>query len=231
MADNDHTIIQDLKADERPRERLIKHGPAALRNAELLAILIGSGSTTENAVSLMERLLVDHRNSLGDVGKMTLEQLCRYKGIGEAKAVSILAACELGKRRQEEHVEERPSAQSSEDIYRYFLNKLRDNPVEECHVLLMNHNLRIIGSVCVSRGGITGTVVDVRLVLREAILANATSIALCHNHPSGSSKPSREDDRLTQKVKEAAKAMDIRFIDHIVLADGSYYSYNDEGRL
>lgn len=110
MADNDHTIIQDLKADERPRERLIKHGPAALRNAELLAILIGSGSTTENAVSLMERLLVDHRNSLGDVGKMTLEQLCRYKGIGEAKAVSILAACELGKRRQEEHVEERPSA-------------------------------------------------------------------------------------------------------------------------
>ena len=134
MADNDHTIIQDLKADERPRERLIKHGPSALRNAELLAILIGSGSTTENAVSLMERLLVDHRNSLGDVGKMTLEQLCRYKGIGEAKAVSILAACELGKRRQEEHVEERPSAQSSEDIYRYFLNKLRDNPVEECHV-------------------------------------------------------------------------------------------------
>lgn len=231
MDANAHTIIQDLKADERPRERLMKHGPATLRNAELLAILIGSGSRTENAVSLMERLLVDHRNSLNDIGKMTIEQLCRYKGIGEAKAISILAACELGKRRQEETVEKRPEARSSEDIYRYFLNKLRDHPVEECHVLLLNQNLRIIGSTCVSRGGITGTVVDVRLVLREAILANATAIALCHNHPSGSSHPSREDDNLTRKMKEAAHTMDINFIDHIVLADGSYYSYSDEGRL
>ena len=231
MADSEHTIIQNLKAEERPRERLMLHGPAALRNAELLAILIGSGSRTENAVSLMERLLVDHRNSLNDIGKMSLEQLCRYRGIGEAKAVSILAACELGKRRQEECVEERPAIRSAEDIYRYFLNRLRDNPVEECHVLLLNQNLRVIGSTCISRGGITGTVVDVRLVLREALLNNATALAICHNHPSGSCKPSIDDDRLTRRVKEAASAMDIRFIDHVVLTDGSYYSYSDEGRL
>ena len=223
--------IANWAEEDKPREKLERLGASALSNAELLGILIGSGSTDESAVDLMKRILKDCDNNLNQLGKKTIRELTQYKGMGPAKAITILAACELGKRRQEEHVEERPSAQSSEDIYRYFLNKLRDNPVEECHVLLMNHNLRIIGSVCVSRGGITGTVVDVRLVLREAILANATSIALCHNHPSGSSKPSREDDRLTQRVKEAAKAMDIRFIDHIVLADGSYYSYNDEGRL
>lgn len=231
MENNEHTIIQDLKADERPRERLMQMGASALRDAELLAILIGSGSRTENAVHLMERLLVDHNNSLNEVGKMSLEQLQRYKGIGEAKAISILAACELGKRRQEENVEERPKVRSSEDIYKHFLNKLRDVPIEECHVLLLNQNLRIIGSTCIARGGITGTIVDVRIALREAILAHATAIALCHNHPSGNARPSLDDDRLTKKIKQAAEAIDIRFIDHIVLADGRYYSYSDEGKI
>ncbi len=120
---------------------------------------------------------------------------------------------------------------SSQDIYDYFLQRLRDSPVEECHVLLLNRNLRIIDSKCVGRGGITGTVVDIRLVLREALLARATAIALCHNHPSGNPRPSREDDRLTEQLAKAARTLDVNLVDHIVLTDGAYYSYNDEGML
>ncbi|MDO4930909.1 MAG: DNA repair protein RadC [Bacteroidales bacterium] len=223
--------ITQLKEDERPRERLLALGPGELTNPELLAILIGSGSPTENAVRLMERVLADCDHNLNTLGKMTIEQLCRYNGIGPAKAVTIQAACELGKRRQLETVKEREKATSSRDIYEYFSTKLQDLPYEECHVLLLNHALRVIGSKCVGRGGITGTVVDVRLVLREALLAHATAIALCHNHPSGNVTPSKEDDNLTLRMAKAATAVDIRFLDHVVLTDGNYYSYNDKGRL
>lgn len=223
--------ISQLKKDERPRERLIELGPAELTNPELLAILIGSGSPSENAVRLMERILADCSNSLNSLGKMTIDQLCRYNGIGEAKAVSIIAACELGKRRQREGVEERKRITASRDIYDYFHPRMQDLPVEECHVMLLNQSLRVIGTKCVGRGGITGTVVDVRLVLREALISHATAIALCHNHPSGNIRPSREDDNLTERLRKAATAVDIRLVDHVVLADGNYYSYNDEGRL
>lgn len=223
--------ISQLKKDERPRERLIELGPAELTNPELLAILIGSGSPSENAVRLMERILADCSNSLNSLGKMTIDQLCRYNGIGEAKAVSIIAACELGKRRQREGVEERKRITASRDIYDYFHPRMQDLPVEECHVMLLNQSLRVIGTKCVGRGGITGTVVDVRLVLREALISHATAIALCHNHPSGNIRPSREDDSLTERLRKAATAVDIRLVDHVVLADGNYYSYNDEGRL
>lgn len=223
--------ITQLKADDRPRERLARLGAAALSDAELLAILIGSGSPEENAVLLMQRLMADCGNNLNTLGKMTIDALCRYNGIGPAKAITILAACELGKRRQREEAAERPRVTASADIYTYFLDSLRDAPVEECHVLLLNHSLRVIGARCVGRGGITGTVVDVRLVLREALLAHATAIALCHNHPSGNVAPSREDDALTERLARAARTMDIRLVDHVVLTDGRYYSYNDEGRL
>lgn len=216
---------------DRPRERLADLGASALSNAELLAILIGSGSTKESAVTLMRRILADCDDQLATLGKLSIDQLCAYKGIGQAKAITILAACELGKRRQSEQVMERFNVKSSQSLYEYFAPKLRDLAVEECHVLLLNNRLSVIGSRCVGRGGITGTVVDVRLVLREALLARATAIVLCHNHPSGSSRPSREDDTLTDRLQKAARTMDIRLIDHIVLADGNYYSYADEGKL
>ncbi len=223
--------IKQWKENERPRERLAELGAGALSNSELLAILIGSGNATETAVGLMRRILSDCGGNLNRLGKMTLPELCAYNGIGPAKAITIMAACELGKRRQSEDVEERKRISSSCDIYNYFHPVMCDLPTEECHVLLLNQALNIMGSKCVGRGGITATVVDVRLVLREALLARATQIALCHNHPSGNVHPSKEDDKLTTRLKQAAAAMDITLIDHIVLTDGRYFSYSDEGRL
>ncbi len=223
--------IKQWKENERPRERLAELGAAALSDSELLAILIGSGNASETAVGLMRRILNDCGGNLGQLGKMTLPELCAYNGIGPAKAITIMAACELGKRRQSESVEERKRISSSRDMYDYFHPLMRDLPIEECHVILLNQALNIIGSKCVGRGGITATVVDVRLVLREALLSCATQIGLCHNHPSGNTRPSREDDKLTARLKQAAEAMDIKLIDHIVITDGSYFSYSDEGRL
>ncbi len=227
----DELSIKQWKECERPRERLAAFGAAELSDPELLAILIGSGNASESAVGLMRRVLADCSNNLNTLGKMSIEQLCAYNGIGPAKAITLLAACELGKRRQKEAVEERRKVTSSRDIYDYFLPVLQDAPTEECHVLLLNQNLKVIGARCVGRGGITGTVVDVRIILREALLVRATAIALCHNHPSGNVRPSPEDDRLTKRLKSAAEAMELRLVDHLVLTDGAYYSYNDEGRL
>ncbi|MDY5768510.1 MAG: DNA repair protein RadC [Alloprevotella sp.] len=223
--------ITDLSLDDRPREKFAAHGAATLSKAELLAILIGSGNTEENAVQLMQRIMNDCQGSLATLGNMGIDSLCRYKGMGPAKAISVLAACELGRRRMAEGLELRPQLTSSADIFAYMTPRLKGTPVEECHAILLNNHLRVVGCKLISRGGITGTVVDVRLVLREALLCNATHLALCHNHPSGNPRPSGEDDRLTQKLKAAAATMDLRLIDHIILTDEAYFSYQDEGRL
>lgn len=223
--------ITDLSQDDRPREKFAAHGAATLSKAELLAILIGSGNTEENAVQLMQRVMNDCQGSLATLGNMGIDSLCRYKGMGPAKAISVLAACELGRRRMAEGMELRPQLTSSADIFAYMTPRLKGTPVEECHAILLNNHLRVVGCKLISRGGITGTVVDVRLVLREALLCNATHLALCHNHPSGNPQPSGEDDRLTQKLKAAAATMDLRLIDHIILTDEAYFSYQDEGRL
>ena len=223
--------ITDLSLDDRPREKFAAHGAATLSKAELLAILIGSGNTEENAVQLMQRIMNDCQGSLATLGNMGIDSLCRYKGMGPAKAISVLAACELGRRRMAEGMELRPQLTSSADIFAYMTPRLKGTPVEECHAILLNNHLRVVGCKLISRGGITGTVVDVRLVLREALLCNATHLALCHNHPSGNPQPSGEDDRLTQKLKAAAATMDLRLIDHIILTDEAYFSYQDEGRL
>ena len=217
--------------EDRPREKLAERGSKALTDAELLAILIGSGSSRETAVELMQRLLADCHGNLGTVGNMDVNELCVYNGIGPAKAITILAACELGRRRQEEDNRNRRHVAGADDIFRYFLPGMRNLPAEECHVLLLNRHLDIIGSKCVSRGGIVGTGDDIRLVLREALVARATAIALCHNHPSGNVRPSREDDSLTLRMKKACDTMDITFVDHVVITDTAFYSYNDEGRL
>ena len=223
--------ITDLSLDDRPREKFAAHGAATLSKAELLAILIGSGNTEENAVQLMQRIMNDCQGSLATLGNMGIDSLCRYKGMGPAKAISVLAACELGRRRMAEGMELRPQLNSSADLFAYMTPRLKGTPVEECHAILLNNHLRVVGCKLISRGGITGTVVDVRLVLREALLCNATHLALCHNHPSGNPRPSGEDDRLTQKLKAAAATMDLRLIDHIILTDEAYFSYQDEGRL
>lgn len=223
--------IKEWNPEDRPREKLAALGADALTNAELLAILIGSGSENETSVSLMQRVLHDCDDNLSSLGKLSLHELTAYRGIGPAKAITIMAAMELGRRRAASRPADRPQITSSQSIYDLMAEKLRDLHTEECHVILLNNALRLIGTKCVSRGGLTGTTVDVRLVLREALLARATSMALCHNHPSGTLKPSRADDELTRRLSEAAAQVDLKLIDHLIITDGAYYSYNDEGRL
>ena len=224
------TITQWAEED-RPREKMMLHGVSALSNAELLAILIGSGNTEDSAVELMRKVLNDYRNNLNELGKASIDELCRYKGIGPAKAITILAASELGKRRKEEAIEERPAILSSRDVYQCLHPLMCDLPTEECWVLLLNQANKLIDKVKVSTGGLSATAVDVRCILREALMKRASAIALCHNHPSGSIRPSREDDLLTKQVAQASECMNIRLVDHVILTDGAFYSYADEGRI
>ena len=223
--------INEWDVADRPREKFAALGPEALTPAELLAILIGSGNTDESAVELMQRILRDQDYSLNRVGKMSLDQLMLYKGVGEAKAITILAACELGRRRMTESVERR-TIDSSQALYDYFRSKLMDGVNEKAMVLALDAKLHPVGCAIVSDGGVTGTMVDVRRVLREALrFERATRIAFCHNHPSGSPQPSRQDDALTEELARAAAAVRLPLIDHIVLADDEYYSYSDHGKI
>ena len=223
--------INQWAEEDRPREKMMLHGVSALSNAELLAILIGSGNTEDSAVELMRKVLNDYHNNLAELGKASIDELCRFKGIGPAKAITILAASELGKRRKEEGVEGRRSILSSKDVYECLYPLMCDLPTEECWVLLLNQASKLIDKVKISAGGLSATAVDVRCILREALLKRASAIALCHNHPSGSIRPSREDDLLTKQVAQASECMNIRFIDHVILTDGAFYSYADEGRI
>ena len=222
--------INQWAEEDRPREKLMRQGAEALSDAELLAILVGSGSTKETAVELMKRVLSECDNNLNTLGRMTISELCKYNGIGEAKAITIIAACELGKRRQHEKVKERKKISNSQDIYEYMHPMMQDLNTEEAWVLLMNQNFKLIKSARISRGGITETSVDVRIIIKEAVLANATVIALCHNHPSGNIEPSAEDNRITEKVRMACKTMRLHFLDHVIVTDGGYYSFHDNGR-
>ena len=223
--------INNWAEEDRPREKLMALGAETLSNAELLAILIGSGSTKESAVDLMKHILNDCQNNLNTLGKMTIRELTEYTGMGPAKAVTVLAACELGKRRQLEKAEERPQINSAEAIYSVMHPKMQDLDVEEAWILLLNQNFRLIHKERISHGGITGVSVDVRIIMREALLHNATVVAFCHNHPSGSLHPSREDDALTQSIRKACEVMRLHLLDHVIITDGAYYSYHEQGRL
>ena len=223
--------INQWAEEDRPREKLMTLGAEALSNAELLAILIGSGSTKETAVELMKRILVNCHNNLNTLGKMSIRDLCQYNGIGEAKAITILAACELGKRRVREKAEERPQLSTATDIYNYMYTRTQDLDVEEAWIVLMNQNYRLIKTVRLSHGGLTETAVDVRVAMKEAIMANATVMVLCHNHPSNNPRPSIQDDTLTQRVKRACDAVGIPLDDHIIVCRGDYYSYQAQGKL
>ncbi len=231
MADEKRNIsIKEWPEDERPREKAVRYGISSLSKAELLAILIGSGSVDESAVELMKRVLASCGNSISRLARLSVDDLCLFKGIGPAKAITIVAACELWKRRQDDR-NKMVRIYSSRHLYEYFYPLLCDKAIEECYVLLLNQMNRVIDHVCIGSGGLTSTLVDVRLVLRSALLKCATGLALCHNHPSGSLHPSIDDDRLTTALQQACKVMNIRFLDHIILTDGAYYSYSDEKRL
>lgn len=223
--------INQWDEQDRPREKMLNKGIQVLTDAELLAILIGSGNREETAVGLMRRVLTACGNNLNELGKYSVNELCAFKGIGPAKAISIMAACELGKRRKLAEMVERDQITCSTDVYNVLHPLMGDLPTEECWVILLNQSSKVIDKIKISAGGISETAVDVRCILREAILKRAVSIILCHNHPSGNTKPSAEDDRLTNRVKQAGAFMNINLADHVIVCDGCYYSYVDEGRI
>lgn len=223
--------IKDWSNDERPRERVMALGPEAVSNAELLAILIGSGTPEVTSVDLMRKVLSEHGDSLRALGTLSRQELEKYNGIGNAKAVAIQAAMELGKRLLLETKGTKAKFTSSADAHDYFRVKMSDMPHEECHLLLLNVKNQFMGHHVVSRGGISESSVDVRLVLRHALIAGAPNLILAHNHPSGNPMPSRQDDDLTMRLQKACQTMGLRLLDHIIIGDDSYYSYADEGRV
>ena len=223
--------ITQLSVDDRPREKMMMHGARALSNAELLAILIGSGSVEETAIELSQRVLNAVDNNLNSLGKYDLKQLTAYKGIGEAKAITIMAAMELGRRRREEDTPERPLLNSSKATYDYMRPRLADLPHEEFWAILLNRSARVIDTVMVSKGGTASTAVDVKIIMRAAIQNLASAIILCHNHPSGNNHPSREDEALTRQIADAAKLMGVAVLDHVIVCDGRYYSFSDNAKL
>lgn len=223
--------INNWAEADRPREKLERLGANALSDAELLAILIGSGTANESAVDLMKRILKDCNNNLNTLGKLSLHRLEEYKGIGPAKAITILAACELGKRRQRAKVEDAPLLNSAEAIYNYMHTTIQDLDIEEGWILMMKQNFRLIEAKRISIGGLTMAPIDIRLMMKEALMKNTTILAFCHNHPSGNTSPSHEDDLLTTRIQKACELLSIHFADHVVLTDGNYYSYREEGKL
>ena len=223
--------IKEWAVEDRPREKMVYRGLTSLSDAELIAILIGSGNQEETAVELSRRIMEKVKNNLHELGKLNIEDLKKFKGIGEAKAVSIIAAMELGRRRNHSDVLELDKITGSKDAARYFRPIMGDLPHEEFWALFLNRQNKIIDKQRLSQGGLTGTVIDVRLVLKMALEKHATSIIFAHNHPSGNLDPSDADKKITRQLKESGKIMDIPLIDHLIITQGGYYSFADEGTL
>jgi DNA repair protein RadC len=223
--------IKDWAVEDRPREKMLVKGIRALSNAELVAILIGSGNVDESAVELSRRMLNSVNNNLNELGRKTVEDLKKFKGIGEAKAINIMAALELGRRRKESDPEEKPQITQSRDAFDIFQPLLGDLPHEEFWILLLNRSHRVIDKFMVSRGGLTGTVIDVRIILKTALEKLASAMILCHNHPSGSLVPSEADEQITRKIRDAGKMLDIPALDHLIIANDRYFSFADEGKI
>lgn len=217
--------------DDRPREKLLLKGPSILSDSELIAILINHGTKEKSAVELAQDVLKIGKDNLHELGKLSVKELMKIKGIGEAKAISIVAAMELGRRRQALAYREKPLISSSTDVAKYLQTLLKDYKHEVFAVLFLNRSNKINHFQIISEGGITGTVADPRIILKKALEEDAVSIILCHNHPSGSVKPSKADEELTHKIKEAARYLDIKVLDHLIVSDDGYYSFADEGLL
>lgn len=225
------TSIKNWAIDDRPREKMMVKGAEALSNSELLAILINNGSREKSALELAKEILKLGFDNLNELGKLSLKDLQKVKGIGSAKAITIAAALELGRRRHASVALEKNKVVKSQDIADFLRTKLKDYTYEVFAVLFLNVANKILHFEIVSQGGITGTVADPRIILKKALEAEATSIVLCHNHPSGNLKPSMADEKLTQKIKEAAALIDVKVIDHIIVSEEGYYSFADEGAL
>lgn len=223
--------ITSWSLDDRPREKLLEKGNATLSDAELIAILIGSGSREESAVALAKRILQASENNLNRLAKLSILELQKFKGIGEAKAVSIVAALEIGRRRRLETALEKPKITTSKDAFEIMQPLLADLNHEEFWVIFLNNSNVILSKQQMSKGGFTGTLVDVRLILKKALEVSATGLILCHNHPSGKHNPSQSDRNLTHKIKEAGKLMDIQVLDHVIVTEKLYFSFADEGEL
>ena len=225
------TSIKDLAEDERPREKMLQKGPASLSDAELLAILISSGTRERSAIDLARDILSLAHNNLHELGRLSVIELQKTKGIGEARAITIAAALELGRRRQITEGLQRTSIQSSKDAAEIVIPLMRDLGHEVFCVLYLNQANRLIRHELISSGGMTGTVADIRIILKNALLYNANQLIVSHNHPSGSLQPSQADKELTRKLKEAASYMDIKLLDHVIVAGTSFLSLGDEGMM
>jgi len=223
--------VNQWAEEDRPRHKMQRLGASALTNAELLSILIGTGSREEDAVRLCARVLSDCGNNLNTLGKRSASELMQYNGLGFSKVMAILAAVELGKRRQETQPAELPDLGTATRIYNYMHPRMMDLDVEEFWALLMNQHYKLIKAIRISRGGITETAADVRIIMRECVTNNATILAVCHNHPSGNIIPSRYDDTLTSSIQKACDIMRVYMLDHVIVTDGSYYSYHESGKI
>ncbi|MCL1944124.1 MAG: DNA repair protein RadC [Candidatus Azobacteroides sp.] len=223
--------ISDWAEEDRPREKLMAKGVVSLSDAELLAILIGSGNRDETAVELCQRILQCNENDLNKLAKRSPEDLCKYKGIGEAKAISIIAALEIGRRRRHDLAVQKKKIIGGKDVYEYFHPIVNDLPYEELWVLMLDRGRQIIDKKKISQGGVSETVADIRLVMKAAIESLASNIILCHNHPSGQVLPSTQDDILTKKLRDAGRIMNINLADHVIIAENLFFSYAEEGRI
>lgn len=223
--------IKNWSQDDQPREKLLYKGKAALSDAELVAILIGSGNREESAVALCKRILASTENNLSALGKLSIKQLTEFKGIGEAKAISIIAALELGRRRRGEEALEKKKITSSKSVFELMQPIIGDLQHEEFWIVYLNNSNKVIQKSQLSKGGITGTLVDVRLVLKNALEVGALGLILAHNHPSGTLKPSEADKNITQKLKIAAQSLDIKVLDHLIITEKAYFSFADENVL
>jgi DNA repair protein RadC len=226
-----HLGIKKWALDDRPREKLQSKGKISLSDAELIAILIGSGNSKETAVDLAKRILASVHNNLNELSKLTVNDLCEFKGIGEAKAISIVAALELGRRRRLSDARARETVSSSEHAYEFLQPQIGDISHEEFWVIFLSASNKVLDCKCISKGGITGTVADIRMIFKEGIIVNASAAVVAHNHPSGNIKPSLSDKRLTQKLVEGGNLMDIKIIDHLIVCEHEYYSFADEGLI
>lgn len=229
MKDSPKLSIKNWAEADRPREKMLLRGASALTDSELLAILIGSGSRTESAVELAQRILRQADNSLISLSRMSAQEMTKIKGVGPAKSITISAALELGRRRKNIEIEQRPKITCSRDAYTVLYPIFCDLPHEEMWALLLDRANKVEHKMQVSKGGISGTVVDIRIILREAINRYASGIILAHNHPSGNCVPSEQDIQITKKLKEACKLMDMNLLDHLIVCDKKYYSFGDEG--
>jgi DNA repair protein RadC len=223
--------IKSWALDDRPREKLVSKGKTALSDAELIAILIGSGNREESAVGLSKRILKSVNGSINELAKVSVEKLIQFKGIGEAKAISIITALELGKRRQLAVALEKPKITSSKDVAVIMQTVIGDLGHEEFWVLFLNNSNKVVAKSQISKGGLTATIVDVRLVFKRALELSSVGIIVCHNHPSGKLEPSNADKQLTQKIKAAGVTLDIKLLDHLIITEKAYFSFADEGVL